>query len=803
MNNVTVWFCKTALCLCLALGPFQAAMAQDAEDEDVFTLEEVTVTAEKRTDNVQKIAMSVTAIGGDAIDKKSIADIKGALETLAGVKVMGGPFGGKVFIRGIGSNLDYNMGDPSVAISKDNIYMQSAESTLSTLYDVERVEVLRGPQGTMYGRNAAGGQVNVITKNPTLEEVSGSGNLSIGTYNLTSYNAAINLPMTEQLAARVAMDQQKHDGYISDGSGSADKFATRAKIVYEPASNLSVLFTGEYSHDKSSNMNTVPTPGSAGNLPSGMAWVVPDADGDGEADDVLDADGNEVAGGNGVPDIVDTGWEIPYGGDAWTNDIYHPAPKGNNKFYNASLEVNYDLPFATMTLLPTFSKSERSLWSEMIQGISTGGDLNEQAYETEQWTGEVRFSNAAESKITWTVGGYTFDMDNKDTLTEETDPLAQAQDLWENGSEGGGPGQDAMDPEASNYPVTANYRRPSTAFSYFGQATYPVTDRFRVVGGFRGSKEDRDLAYRIVIYDVTEDAYPEYYAQSTLTSDGRHQYDSGVVETSLPSNIVDWKGGLELDLAEDKMLYAFVTTGYKAGGLNIQGVTPPSEYDPEELMAYTIGSKNRFFNNTLQLNFEAYYYDYDGYQVQYMTQVYDSLKGTEVGVNMISNAESGTNMGLEMELDWMVTSKDRVDLTFAYMKTEFGELTLPPQPDFGVYDDYELTGSDLPKAPEWSGTFQYEHTFDLSNGSTITPRLYTKISAGFWNTNEKYIPGAWTDSYHMSDIYLTWLSADAKYSVSMWCKNVENAEVTDYVFPVYRRIIMEPRTSGITFSAKF
>ena len=137
------------------------------------------------------------------------------------------------------------------------------------------------------------------------------------------------------------------------------------------------------------------------------------------------------------------------------------------------------------------------------------------------------------------------------------------------------------------------------------------------------------------------------------------------------------------------------------------------------------------------------------------------------------------------------------------MNTKFGELVLPPQPDFGYTEDIVLTGKDLPKAPEWSGTLQYEHTFDLANGCTITPRLYTKISAGFWNTHEIYLPGAWTDSYHMSDFYLTWTSADALYSISMWGKNLENSEVTDYVFPIYRRIIMEPRTTGITFSTRF
>ena len=201
----------------LLLGYIPNVLAKETSSDD-FTLEEITITAEKREMNIQKEALAVTAVSGSDIADKSIGNISDLLDTLAAVKVMSGPMGGKIFIRGIGSNLDTNLASPSVALQRDSVYMGQSEAVMGSLYDIERVEVLYGPQGTMYGKNAAGGQVNVITKNPT-DKFEANGGLTVGNYNMMNYNAALNVPLSSKWAARIAIDQQNHSAYIDDGSG--------------------------------------------------------------------------------------------------------------------------------------------------------------------------------------------------------------------------------------------------------------------------------------------------------------------------------------------------------------------------------------------------------------------------------------------------------------------------------------------------------------------------------------------------------------------------------------------------------
>jgi iron complex outermembrane recepter protein len=160
---------------------------------------------------------------------------------------------------------------------------------------------------------------------------------------------------------------------------------------------------------------------------------------------------------------------------------------------------------------------------------------------------------------------------------------------------------------------------------------------------------------------------------------------------------------MEFDVAENNMFYATYKTGYKNGGLNIQGTVPPTPFDPEKVKAYTIGSKNRFMNNRLQLNDEAYYYDYTGYQVFVRLDVYDPLTDSMIGAMNVINADKGTNAGIDISSDYMITANDRFSVSLAYMKTKFWELTTPANSLAGI-DAYDMTGTDLPQSPHWSGT---------------------------------------------------------------------------------------------------
>lgn len=641
MRKLSTFFISISLILPFIMDSFSMVYAQD-KTEEMFELEEIVVTAEKRMTDVQKTSIQINAVSGEEITSKAILDVSQVLDGLTGVSTMGGSQGNKIFIRGIGSSLDTNLADPSVSLQKDNVYLGQSEAIGSTLYDVERVEVLYGPQGTLYGKNATGGTVNVITKKPS-DKFEASTNLTIGTYDAKNLNAILNIPFSSKIAARIAFDTQRHDAYITDGSGTSNKMATRIRLSYKPTDKISILLTDEWTWDRSKAMNTVPVPGSAGKLPVGApgTWKVPDVNGDGVADDFLNANLVKVTGGDGIPDIVETGWVIPPLADAWTNDLWHPAPQADYRYQLHSLEVNWDLGWGKMTLIPTLNNNYRRYYGEHMLGISQG----EIRYPTTggmvdtQYTTELRMSNPSDSKIMWTVGAYWNSNFNKNRIETFSDLMDQAESTWLIGS------GTAIPAFRVDNPVKQTIKERQSGKALFGQATYPVSDRFRVIGGLRWNNEPSTTKYRVIIYNVTQNGIygtdptvagyvQDFYSKSVAVNDPtaaggvRHTYDTGLSEYKVTNSPYTYTAGLEFDLAEKSMLYASYKTGFKKGGLNFQTTYPPLPYKPEEVKAYTLGIKNRFLNNQLQLNAEAYYYDYTGYQVQSSATYFDDLTQT-------------------------------------------------------------------------------------------------------------------------------------------------------------------------------
>ena len=781
------YFILGLLGLVLILGGLPAVYAQESATEE-FTLEEITVTAEKREENVQKEAMSITVLSGDKLATESTVDLKAALSNLAGVNVLGIPMGGQVFIRGIGSTVDANQADPSVSVNIDNVYLGRTEAMFSSMYDVERVEVLRGPQSTMYGRNAAGGQINVITKKPT-DQFEANANLSLGNYSMYNIQAALNIPFSPQFAARFAVNKDSRDGYIDDGSDSTDKKAFRGRFSYKPTDRLSFLLSAEFTYDKSNPANTVPVEGSAGNLPRlgpppAFGYTVPDADGDGAADD---------ADGNGVADIVESGWVTDDPDDPWSNDPHHPAPSNDLEFQFYQLEINWDMGWGELVLLPTLNKNERSLRSEMIFGNSrtaAGVDaLQQQPFTETQWSGEARIQAPADAAFQWLAGVYYIKADNKDVMAGGTTLtlLEQSEAMVGN-------------PQNATTWVTQAYRRPTDVYAYYGQITYPFTDRLRVTAGVRYNQDNRSQGYRIVNWDITDPTDPFYDAADVI--DGRHQFDSGVLEYEDKQKNILYKGQVEYDLSENSMLYGGIITGMKAGGLNV-GSYPVTEFKPEENINYSAGIKNRFLNNRMQLNLEAYYYDYKNQQIQVSGQAVNPFTGNFGFTQTTQNAGPTTYKGFEIEMDYLFTPKDQITANVSNQYGEWGEMTVGQNPLANLTTDFELTGYDTPQTPKWSGTLGYQHTFDLSNGGSLTGKIQTKLSSGYYATHEVYSPGAWADSYHMSDFYLTYGAPNGKYSAGLWAKNLENFDQTVRVMPAYRRSISSPRTYGVNFNINF
>lgn len=351
MRTVTMVFFSSSLI------SFSTVHAQ----EDTATkgaLEEVVVTAQKRAENLQSVPLAVTAVTGDELRRQGVVDVL-ALENIApSVQVSTGPLGPQINVRGITSTNSTEVGDPAVAFHVDGVYVGRPRSLSGTFFDVERIEVLRGPQGTLYGRNATAGSVNLVTKKPT-QNFEGSAAVEAGNYDLIGTSAALNVPVSSQLAVRGAFQTYKHDGYTNNApaadANDDDIRAGRVHLSWNPSDSVSILVSG-------------------------------------------DALRNSRIGGQTRP--------LPIVGDAHTFPIDNTAgnPSNEQRQEGASLTFNWDSAPGTLTYIGAYRTDELdSAGPSATSPVSVAIALEQQ-----QQSHELRMAGET-SSFKWLVGAYYYD----------------------------------------------------------------------------------------------------------------------------------------------------------------------------------------------------------------------------------------------------------------------------------------------------------------------------------------------------------------------------------------------------------
>lgn len=331
--------------------------AQEAE----FTLEEITVTAEKREENVQKTSMSLSIVTEEEIMKRSLTTIDDMLRNVVGLGIAGQGQSARIFIRGIGADggLDTAFTDSPVSLIVDGVQQQRSVAISNTMMDVERVEVLRGPQGTLYGRNAIGGAVNVVTVQPR-DYFEAMGKVQGGNYNSRNYQAVINIPVYNKLALRISGAKDSRDTYTSggDANGFIDKASARMKAQFKFNEDLTVIGTIDYSRDKSNGAYSSTDPN---NLDSDDPWHNPTS--------------------------------TSISGSRWV------------EAYNYNMQINWNIKdLAKFTFIPTYMTNDVKAAGQ----IGAGGPPERDPH-TEQWTYEAHFSNTEDSKIIWTLGTFFYE----------------------------------------------------------------------------------------------------------------------------------------------------------------------------------------------------------------------------------------------------------------------------------------------------------------------------------------------------------------------------------------------------------
>ena len=710
---------------------------------------DIIVTANRRSESVQRSSLAIQAFTSEGLRSAGLTQATDLNKLVPGLQIATAGSTTQIYIRGVGDFSASPLANPGVAFNVDGVYVGRPEGVASTFYDVARLEVLKGPQGTLYGRNATGGAINLITNSPLLGETRVVLNAEIGDYSLLHFDGAVNIPLSSTVAVRAAFNRITRDGYLTDGTNDDDQLAGRLKLLFKPSEAVSVLLSVDGARIRGNNAGYVYLP----RRPGSSAW-----------------EGTTSPGA-----VAYTATFDPLIAPPAPNFITDPGGNRNtfvhNNFYNVSAQIDWNLQFATLTIVPAYRHTS-------ISSLSYDAESQGLVGHADQTTLEARLGNSGE-RLKWTAGAYFFHEHNPGTagiivgpalLTEESD----------------------YDPKGTSYAV-------------FGEATAKVTAAFRLIGGARYTTEERSL------------------------SGGNFLYPTGTASVRVPLetyngskrfNSFTWKAGAEYDVASQNLLFATASTGFKSGGLT-QTVFPASIYRPEKILAFEIGSRNRFLNNRLQVNIELFHWTYRDQQNSFIA--FDSL-----GIlNFLTiNAGRSRIYGANADIVARFTSADTIHLSGEYAHSRYSDFTFTT-PSFaynpaavGCRNAGTIAGSfvplvvndcsglPLPHVAKWSGVADYTHSFDLSSGAIIAFTASARASSARYLSIE-FTRAERAPAFVVLSSEITYHAPNGKFSLGAFVRNINNGkeytggQQTTFSAPQFSAIIGPPRTYGVRAGLRF
>ncbi len=728
-----------------------------------LAVDEIIVTAERREESLQTTPISIAAFSADSLAELGIEDSEQLSGLTPGLVIQRDVIG-KVVIRGIGAENFTIGGDPGVAINFDGAYISRSSVSIFDMFDLERVEVLRGPQGTLYGRNATGGAINFISKKPT-EELEGTAALDVGDYNKVRVEGAVGGAISDKVLIRVSGMSHQRDGYTDNifpgvGRGldeldNKDLWAGRLLLTFKPSDSITVDFKGDVYRDDSN--------------PPPYKYTQDPVIYFGARDPGVDPDPVFLDPTN---DFVVPGapFANPTAGDPYTVSQGFEAeiPNTERSFGEAGRwdqtglmgTVNWELANG-MTFRSITSYREMEFdWLNDGDGLADFLVTYFQNDDTDLFTQEFQLVSDSDGPLTWVAGLYYLD-ESSDSFIGI--PINGFSNLLIDGT------------------------TDTTAYAVFGQADYALTDALTLRVGARYSYEEKDVSY---LYDRFSDVLgPDFLIQ---------------VDDSDDWSSVTPKVGLDYQVNDDVMVYGSITKGFKSGGFNLLAVQ--SSYDEEDVVSYEVGTKARFADGRVQLNVGAFYMDYDDLQVGRVV----NLSAT------IENAAKANMYGAEVELQADVTENFSVSTGISWLETEYDEFNtgdpgyqlgdnpVDPSDDPGPpscgrllaiptpgeitpgdtayrkangYPDQQisLSGCELPRAPNFSGYVGARYTFALGGAG------YLDLAGNFQFVGDQFFTqfnrdDVGQDSYSLYNARLTWRSNDDVWQVALYGENLGDEE---------------------------
>lgn len=645
------------------------------------TLEEIVVTARKKAESLQDIPLSVTAMTGDMLRDTLITNMEDAQNGMANVNFAVRLGSAVPTIRGVGFSILNNGTTANVAMHSNGVYIGRPMAVASSFFDVARLEVLRGPQGTLYGRNATGGAVNIITNAPT-NELSGFIDTTLGNYNSVTVEGALSGPIIkDKLLARIALRTDRHDGwgtnrFTGNDVDSQDLQSVRTTVRFTPTEDWTIDWYAEKYNQNDTmygmkyNGNTNQEFPLGGVLLGGDPFPIGSRDVNTERDIVNKRDIWST-------DVTAT----------WTGDRY--TFKSITGYRDTKVNVESDIDATNVRVFSGPNREE----------------------DAEQFSQEFQFSYEGD-RVSWLAGAFYYNESN-DIATVAPDGYSLPN--------GSAPFYPREGGESVLFFVNgANVE--TTSYALFGEGTYRFTDAWSATLGVRYTYEEVEI----------EDEY------SPLRSSTR---DCSVLDCDLDFDNTSPRLIVKYEPSEDWMFFASVSDGFKSGGFSVGARTPP--FDEETIRSFEVGAKATLFDDRLQMSLTAFDYDYDDLQV---TKVLDAAALTE-------NAATAGITGLEFEAKALITDRFQIDVALGLLDAEFDDFE-SQNPSFPGTPPQDLSGNQLPQAPDMTLTVAGEYTWDVFDGN-LTLRGEAIFSDDYYLTSFNEKPD-YQDSYELYNVFLNY-----------------------------------------------
>jgi iron complex outermembrane receptor protein len=760
----------TAIALLSTAMPSHAQVTSNAASADTtpdgLSLSEVVVTAQKRTERLSDVPASISVVSGDELVRSRISSAGDLVQLVPNLQ-MNGAIGENqpiYSIRGVSMN-DYSLNQNApIATYYDEVYKGNVGLLGIVYYDLERVEVLRGPQGTLYGKNATGGAVNLITHAPTFD-TEGYLNLTGGNYGRFEAQGAVQAPLSPTVAARVAFTVARADGWFKDllpgrvNENQTRYWGMRVSLLFKPSDEFSAILRASTSDEDPIHAGIYAQPG-----PLGVGAGVYDFYH--SLDPVL----------NPLTDYFRPAGMSPRSNEANFEN------RDSNRTYSTALTAKYEVSDTLELTSITSYDHGTYYYAEDADGSPLSVFVDTFYDRVTQFTQDLRIASKGNAPFQFLLGGYYFyeSVFNASTLRLFQDIDANLDGVLDH--------NDCVAAFPIGCDVRNRFDQKKTSVAIYSDGSYKLTDRFTLRGGLRYTHD------RATLSNFDSQAYGTDGVLVMNLIPGSTTDLNATTGRSFTSGNVSGKVGLDFKATPDSLLYLLFSRGYRGGSFNGQAYFSSEELSTtrsEIVNAYEMGAKNTLLERRLQLNTSAFYYRYENQQFIDVDPV--------TGAQPLVNLPKSRIFGAEVELLARLARRVKISGGAGFLDTKILEGTLGGQ---------DVRGNSIVNAPRFSATLAIDWNVIDASWGQVSMRLDGSYSGTrYFDLQNR--PITTQSPYGIANARVGWRSSNDRFGVDLWVRNItdkfyatDKIDVTSGFGFIYNRV-GNPRTFGATVSASF